>query len=176
MQKFFNQFKYKRRAFSKHNGKIIEYSVTLYDDIEIFYHTEKQLLKYTTSDEKIFLTKIISEQELPIFDCPEESILKYMLGEPILTVRTATIELFKRYKKEFPLNKHERELIEEAIENHHKYPLDKLSRWLGFIQGTLIERGYTSIDEERNVTRPLFQEAYQNEGIESPSFSTGEQK
>lgn len=37
-----------------------------------------------------------------------------------------------------------------------KLPLMKLSRWLGYIQGVLIERGVTSVEKERDWTRPLF--------------------
>jgi len=37
-----------------------------------------------------------------------------------------------------------------------KLPLLKLNRWLGYIQGVLIERGYTSVTAERDWTRPLF--------------------
>lgn len=33
----------------------------------------------------------------------------------------------------------------------------KLNRWLGYIQGVLIERGLTSVEEERNWTRGIFQ-------------------
>lgn len=36
-------------------------------------------------------------------------------------------------------------------------PLMKLNRWLGYIQGCLIERGYTTVEAERDFTRPLFQ-------------------
>lgn len=35
-------------------------------------------------------------------------------------------------------------------------PLMKLNRWLGYIQGCLIERGYTTVQAERDWTRPLF--------------------
>lgn len=35
-------------------------------------------------------------------------------------------------------------------------PLMKLNRWLGYIQGCLIERGYTTVQCERDFTRPLF--------------------
>ena len=35
-------------------------------------------------------------------------------------------------------------------------PLLKLNRWLGYIQGCLIERGYTTVQAERDWTRPLF--------------------
>lgn len=35
-------------------------------------------------------------------------------------------------------------------------PVPKLCRWLGYIQGVLIERGFTTVEDERNWTRPLF--------------------
>lgn len=34
--------------------------------------------------------------------------------------------------------------------------VDKYSRWLGFIQGCLICRGWTTVEAERNRTRPWF--------------------
>ena len=34
--------------------------------------------------------------------------------------------------------------------------LMKLNRWLGYIQGVLIERQYTTVQEERDWTRPYF--------------------
>lgn len=37
-----------------------------------------------------------------------------------------------------------------------KLPLMKLNRWLGYIQGQLIAQGYTTVQEERDWTRPLF--------------------
>ena len=35
-------------------------------------------------------------------------------------------------------------------------PVAKLCRWLGYIQGVLIERGITTVETERDWTRPLF--------------------
>ncbi|TPL66654.1 hypothetical protein [Mesorhizobium sp. B2-4-1] len=35
-------------------------------------------------------------------------------------------------------------------------PICKLNRWLGYIQGLLIERGYTTVQTERDWTRPFF--------------------
>lgn len=35
-------------------------------------------------------------------------------------------------------------------------PLNKLNRWLGYIQGTLIAWDITSVQAERDFTRPLF--------------------
>lgn len=35
-------------------------------------------------------------------------------------------------------------------------PLMKLNRWLGYIQGVLIAWGVTTVEAERDFTRPLF--------------------
>jgi ubiquinone biosynthesis protein UbiJ len=35
-------------------------------------------------------------------------------------------------------------------------PLVKLSRWLGYVQGKIIAEGLTTVEEEREWTRPLF--------------------
>lgn len=49
------------------------------------------------------------------------------------------------------------EFIEEFRQGiYDKLPLMKLNRWLGYIQGCLIERGATTVDDERDWTRPLF--------------------
>lgn len=37
-----------------------------------------------------------------------------------------------------------------------RLPIPKLCRWLGYIQGVLIERGFTTVEIERDWTRPLF--------------------
>jgi hypothetical protein len=37
-----------------------------------------------------------------------------------------------------------------------KLPIPKLCRWLGFIQGTLIALEVTTVEAERDWTRPLF--------------------
>jgi hypothetical protein len=35
-------------------------------------------------------------------------------------------------------------------------PVTKLMRWLGYIQGQLVAKGITTVEDERNWTRPLF--------------------
>lgn len=35
-------------------------------------------------------------------------------------------------------------------------PSSKLNRWLGYVQGVLIERGFLTVAEERDATRPVF--------------------
>lgn len=36
------------------------------------------------------------------------------------------------------------------------YSVDKYSRWLGYIQAIMIVNKLTTVENERNVTRPLF--------------------
>ncbi len=89
------------------------------------------------------------------------------------TIRDATKTLFERYLNEFNLNEDLNILSKKAIEEIENYPTDKLSRWLGFIQAYVIFTNQTTIDVERDFSRPLFHKAYQNENIEIPnSFST----
>jgi hypothetical protein len=47
-------------------------------------------------------------------------------------------------------------------------PVDKVSRWVGFIQGVLAVRGLLSVAAERDRTRPLFHAAYRAMGIQPP--------
>lgn len=47
-------------------------------------------------------------------------------------------------------------------------PTDKISRWIGFIQGVLATKGLLSVAAERDRTRPLFHEAYRVMGLEPP--------
>ncbi|AUZ95395.1 hypothetical protein FDI40_gp636 [Agrobacterium phage Atu_ph07] len=36
------------------------------------------------------------------------------------------------------------------------FSVDKFSRWVGFIQGILIAKGLTTVQAERDITRPWF--------------------
>lgn len=47
-------------------------------------------------------------------------------------------------------------------------PEDKISRWIGFIQGVMAVKGYTTVDEERDFSRPLFHHAYNVKNIPIP--------
>lgn len=44
---------------------------------------------------------------------------------------------------------------------------DKLSRWVGFIQGTLIERTIIDTDVERNYSREIYKPIYNKLGYDS---------
>lgn len=50
---------------------------------------------------------------------------------------------------------HLRWMLEE-IRTHQKQDENKYHRWFGFIQGILIMKGYTTVEDERNFTRLYF--------------------
>ena len=76
------------------------------------------------------------------------------------TIRDATKTLFERYLNEFNLTNNLKELSIEAIEKINDYHIDKLSRWLGFVQGYIIFTNQSTIDIERDFSRPLFHKSY----------------
>jgi len=60
-------------------------------------------------------------------------------------------------------------MMEEILYNHNHWPKDKTGRWLGYVQCILIEvEGVTTIEDERDYTRPLFHELYKASGFEIP--------
>ncbi len=63
---------------------------------------------------------------------------------------------------------HLRWMINECINELETYPIDKISRWIGFVQGVLTVKGILSTEGERNRTRPFFHEAYEAMGISIP--------
>ena len=101
-----------------------------------------------------------------------------------MTVREATLVMFKRYKKintDFeslctPPKNDISGLIDRGISDIDVLPIDKLSRWLGFIQGYLIYNKVTSVDAERDFSRPYFHQAYEDSGIDIPEPITIKEK
>lgn len=59
-------------------------------------------------------------------------------------------------------------ICDSIIENGSSWPIDKVARWIGYIQATMIITGLTSVDAERDFSRPLFHEAYGEEGLDIP--------
>ena len=84
-------------------------------------------------------------------------------------IREVTKLLFERYLNQFELSEELKNLVLKALEEIHVYPIDKLSRWLGFIQAYVIFTNQTTVDIERDFSRPLFHTAYKNENIKIPS-------
>jgi hypothetical protein len=66
---------------------------------------------------------------------------------------------YPEYTKEYLLN-----FCKKALEEK-KMTVDKLSRWLGFIQGVLIMNGVLEQEQERTRTRAIFQEIYKKYNI-----------
>jgi len=48
------------------------------------------------------------------------------------------------------------------------YPLDKMNRWLGYIQAGLVVHNLITVNDERDFTRPIFHKAYKSENIDIP--------
>lgn len=85
------------------------------------------------------------------------------------TIRSATLKCFLHLKSLSASEKTEvDELINKAIEMIDIYPIDKLSRWLGYAQSIYVLQGFTTVNEERDFSRVLFHEAYLNENIKIP--------
>jgi hypothetical protein len=59
-------------------------------------------------------------------------------------------------------------ICREILADDGSLPVDKISRWLGFVQGCLAMRGITDVDVERDVSRPLIHAAYKLDGIDIP--------
>lgn len=98
-------------------------------------------------------------------------------------VRSATLVLFARYEALIRQEQRSAEanddprlsldnlvwLCERARQPDLGLPIDKLSRWLGFVQGCLAMRGLISVDEERDLSRPLLHDAYRKAGERVPA-------
>jgi len=81
-----------------------------------------------------------------------------------MNIRQVNRHLFDRYNE---ILKDRNFLGPEKTDSEHikwmisevdcdNWEIDKISRWLGFIQGVLVCNGILNVDEERNYTRPLF--------------------
>lgn len=51
---------------------------------------------------------------------------------------------------------------------------DKVSRWVGFIQGIMTVYGWIDVESERNNTRPIFHQAYEDLELRKPKSITAE--
>lgn len=59
-------------------------------------------------------------------------------------------------------------MISNCLVHIMEWPTDKISRWIGFIQGVLTVRGVITTQEERDRTRPIFHKAYETMGFKKP--------
>ena len=59
-------------------------------------------------------------------------------------------------------------MCDRIEENADTWPADKTGRWLGFIQATLGLQQLADMDEEREVSRPLYHAFYEKQGLTVP--------
>jgi hypothetical protein len=97
-------------------------------------------------------------------------------------VRRASVALFARYAAVLDSARgtdlpapdgtgaaHLRWMCATALESSHDWSEDKLSRWLGFVQGVMCARGQLTVDDEREFSRPLFHAAHHAAGLPAPA-------
>jgi hypothetical protein len=77
--------------------------------------------------------------------------------------------------KDFPYGEddspeHLRWMVDQIVSNAQSqtHPIDKLSRWLGYVQGTLRAHCVLDTVAERDRTRPIFHRAYIEMGVRPP--------
>lgn len=51
-------------------------------------------------------------------------------------------------------------VLNRVIEEIDTFPLDKMGRWIGFVQGVLALSNHLDVDEERDRTRERYHAAY----------------
>ena len=85
-----------------------------------------------------------------------------------MTVVAASRQLAERYLRLIGFNKDQmlRNMCLTIISNVDTWPIDKTSRWLGFIQKSLIDLDLTTSSRERKFTDELFDRAYRDSGID----------
>lgn len=59
----------------------------------------------------------------------------------------------------------------KCLEEIDNWPTDKISRWIGFVQGVLAAQHHLDVSAERDRTRPFFHEAYEAMGLDRPQTS-----
>jgi hypothetical protein len=116
-------------------------------------------------------------------DSKREQLMTEMVADQpahISNVKQASILLLKRYmtmmwnNQDWGGRPHETDrthllwMCQTALDHASSWPTDKLSRWLGFVQGILIVYGITDVKAERDFSRPLFHDAYRQEGHAPP--------
>lgn len=130
------------------NADIIHGSVSIHGPIEDFL---------------IFCRETQDKRDIPIS------------GDMRITTDMATRLVFRRYLE--VLSTPDVAFKESGIPNMGKdhliwmcrhmlesaYPIDKMNRWLGWVQGAMAISGLLDSNTERDVTRPLFTQAYRTE-------------
>jgi hypothetical protein len=63
-------------------------------------------------------------------------------------------------------------MMKHCLENIDVFPIDKIGRWVGFVQGVLAGSGHLDVIKERERTRPFFHDAYAETGLVIPKTAS----
>jgi len=95
--------------------------------------------------------------------------LKILKGLYTMTIKEVSMKLVNRYIKMIgQKDQHLRNMCLTLVNKMEEWPIDKSSRWLGFIQCGVINLKLTTVKNERDFSRPLFHKAYTNENTVIP--------
>ncbi len=87
-------------------------------------------------------------------------------------MKSLYIKLQERYLemvKGLPSENKVTTMMDKVVQNCMTWPNDKTGRWVGYVQCLLIEvEKVTTVDAERDYTRPLFHKMYDEQGIGIP--------
>lgn len=135
-------------------------------------HIHAQVVRHEQSGAEDLRYFNICVERLGLAPVPFEQVQalmaeRYARRQRLSSLREVNAKIFTRYLDvialvdDDPLKEHPRLSLDNlawmcrtALET--PMPDDKASRWLGFIQGCLAMRGLIDVDEERDLTRPLF--------------------
>lgn len=99
------------------------------------------------------------------------------LIEEVKSVKDANLILIKHYRTMLLALNQSGKISKElamcyALLENPDWPIDKVSRWVGYIQRGLIYKEITTVEYEREFSRGLFHAAYKAEGIPIPDSIT----
>jgi len=78
-------------------------------------------------------------------------------------------ERYLKLVKGLPSEDKVAKMMDKVVQNCTTWPSDKTGRWVGYVQCLLIEvEKVTTVEVERDFTRPLFHKMYDEQGINIP--------
>lgn len=79
-----------------------------------------------------------------------QALMHHLVRYEMMISLVGSLPLTTYTKKEL------QDFIKLTMDNVEVYPLEKLNRWFGFIQGIIIACGFTTVQAERDATREHF--------------------
>lgn len=79
-----------------------------------------------------------------------QALMHHLVRYEMMISLVGSLPLTTYTKKEL------QDFIKLTMDNVEVYPLEKLNRWFGFIQGIIIACGFTTVQAERDATRDHF--------------------